>query len=44
MRPVAMTNGNVVDLLSMRVMQSAITVSIAALNVAGNLADTLVKR
>jgi hypothetical protein len=44
MRPAVMTNDNVVDLLSMLVMQSAITVSIADSNVRGNRADILVKR
>jgi hypothetical protein len=39
MRPVAMTNGNVVVLLSTPVMLSAIIVSIADSNAVGNLAD-----
>jgi hypothetical protein len=41
---VAMTNDNVVDLLSTVVMQLVITVSIAGSNAVGSLVDISVKR
>jgi hypothetical protein len=43
MRPVAMINDNVADLLSMPVMQSAIIVLIVDSNAVGNLVGTSAK-